>query len=396
MKVDTVSRREALRLGVLSAGTLFTAGYRPTAAVSAEKSLVEVVRAPEGALQPQAVIDSTGTVHLVYLKGEARACDAFYTRRMPGKASWSAPLRINSMPNTAIAAGTIRGGQLALGKDHRVHVAWNGAGGHGSANGAPLFYAQLEPGAGSFTEQRNLLGNTADLDGGASIAADPKGNVYVAWHAATRKGAGEGDRRVWVAKSTDSGRTFAPEASIYQDPTGACACCSVKIFAESKGVVHVLYRAATEKVNRDMVYLVSPDGKTYRGGRIDPWVLNACPMSSESFVQAEGMVWAAWETEEQVRWAQTDGTTGKLLRHVSAPGKPDRRKHPFLAANAQGQVLLVWDEGTAWQRGGHLAWQLFDRDGKALPERGLLQNGIPVWGLATAVALPDGRFLVIH
>jgi hypothetical protein len=34
---------------------------------------------------------------------------------------------VNSQPESAIAAGTIRGAQLAIGKAGRVHVAWNGS-----------------------------------------------------------------------------------------------------------------------------------------------------------------------------------------------------------------------------------------------------------------------------
>jgi hypothetical protein len=65
--------------------------------------------------------------------------------------------------------------------------------------------------------------------------------------------------------------------------------------------------------------------------------------------------------------------------------------------NAAGKMLLVWTEGTGWARGGALAWQGFDRDGRPSPEqRGRRDGAIPVWGLAAAVAKWDGGFTVLH
>ena len=70
-------------------------------------------------------------------------------------------------------------------------------------------------------------------------------------------------------------------------------------------------------------------------------------------------------------------------------------KHPAVAVNKAGETLLVWTEGTGWQRGGALAWQMFGADGKpaGAPQR---RDGVPVWGLAAAVAESDGSFTVIY
>jgi hypothetical protein len=98
------------------------------------------------------------------------AGDVRHVRRAKGARDWSAPVAVNSEPQSAIAMGTIRGAQLASGKDGSLHVVWNGAMKSGG-NGSPLFYARLEAGQAKFTPQRNLLGNTGALDGGASVAA---------------------------------------------------------------------------------------------------------------------------------------------------------------------------------------------------------------------------------
>ena len=71
------------------------------------------------------------------------------------------------------------------------------------------------------------------------------------------------------------------------------------------------------------------------------------------------------------------------------------RKHPASAVSTSGDTLVVWAEGTGWQRGGDLAGQVFDKSGKATDQPGHALRGIPVWGLPTAVATAEG-FVIIH
>ena len=67
-----------------------------------------------------------------------------------------------------------------------------------------------------------------------------------------------------------------------------------------------------------------------------------------------------------------------------------------MAGNTRGETLLGWTEGTGWQKGGSLAWQLFDRSGRPMEEKGRLEGAVPVWGLATAGARPDGGFTIVY
>jgi hypothetical protein len=67
-----------------------------------------------------------------------------------------------------------------------------------------------------------------------------------------------------------------------------------------------------------------------------------------------------------------------------------------VAGNARGETILVWAEGTGWQKGGSLVWQVFDRSGRATEQKGRIEAGVPVWGLATVVAGPDEGFTIIR
>src|SRR6266567_406002 len=93
---------------------------------------VKLLATPDDGIQPQAATDAKGVVHLICFKGDPKAGDIFYVRRETGQNEFSKPLPVNTQLHTAMALGTIRGAQLAVGKNGRVHVAWDGMGASGS------------------------------------------------------------------------------------------------------------------------------------------------------------------------------------------------------------------------------------------------------------------------
>ena len=305
---------------------------------------------------------------------------------------------MNSQEGSAVAIGSIRGAQLAIGKGNRVHVAWNGSSqaepkGPGK-HGNPMLYSRLSDRGDAFEPQRNAITNAYGLDGGGSIAADSTGNVYIAWHA-NPDSTGEAGRRVYLSRSSDEGRTFSPEKAVDDERNGACGCCAMKAYCDSHGALYLLYRSARQGVNRDMHMLTSTDnGKTFQGREVSQWRVANCPMSTEAFASFGEDVSAAWESNGHVYFARLKqkGETGiKPL----ASGNGVGRKHPSLAVNGKGKTLLVWDKGTGWQKGGSLAWQVFDENGKPTAARGK-SDGIPVWSFPAAIAEPDCSFTIIY
>lgn len=380
---------------VLSVARAFLFCLVSFSASAAEAAQVTLIRTPDGGIQPQAAIDRDGVAHLIYYKGDAQQGDIFYVRQQGGQEEFSKPIQVNTRPGSAIAAGTIRGAQMALGRNERVHVAWNG---HAPENGshmeAPMLYTRLNDAGTAFEPERDVINFARGLDGGGSVAADEQGNVYVFWHAPKPGNTnGEAGRAVFVARSADDGKTFAPEMLATSKPTGACGCCGMKAFADSEGNVFALYRAATEMVNRDEMLLISRNrGADFEIAYSHGWKIAACPMSSAFLSETKTGVLAAAETHGRVFFIRVDPKTGK----VSSPVSPETKgKHPVAVGNAAGEVLLVWTEGTGWGKGGAVAWQLYDSSGNPTSENGRAE-GVPTWSLVTGVTKPDGGFIIIY
>ncbi len=363
--------------------------------------IVTILSTPDGGIQPQAVIGPDGTIHLLFFEGRPAAGDLFYVRRKPGQSDFTKPVRVNSQAGSSIAVGTIRGGQIALGPGGQAHVAWNGSEAARPRNpfgGSPLLYTRSNQDGTTFEPQRNLMRRTSALDGGGTVAAGPDGLVIVAWHGRSEDAPpGEIGRRLWVTRSTDGGANFADEVPALERRTGACACCGTRALVDHDGTASILYRAAEQNVHRDMILLTARHGgEHFQGKLLHSWTINACPMSSASLADTRLATLAAWETGGQVYYSQISPTSGAIPSPIHPPGDGGNRKHPAVAGNAKGETILVWAEDTGWQRGGSLAWQVFDPAGRPTEETGRIEDGVPVWSLPTVVADPDGTFTIVH
>ena len=351
---------------------------------------VQVESLPESGIQPQAIVTAAGVVHLVYLKGDPKACDIRHTTRRAEGGVWTAPVTVNSEPRSATAMGTIRGAQIALGKDDSVQVIWNVS--NNSERGKmpllALLHDSLLPGMNEFSPQQNLLGDTTALDGGASIAANNKGHVSIVWHAAPAGEVGEGARLVWARYSADDGRTFSAPTPLNSTQPGVCACCSLRAHLAADDTLSVLYRAAPTPNERGMTLITQKAGRTTLT-KLDDWRIAACPMSSASLLPTAQTVRAAWENDGQI--------ITRLMGDPAASAQktgPKSAKHPALAQNSKGQTLITSVIGSGWSKAGSLHWELLDAQGRSTGSGE--GEKLPVWSYAAAYANPDGSFVILH
>jgi hypothetical protein len=374
------------------------------AAVAASTSLAAVdvrpERVPDGGLQPDALVDAQGRVRLVYLRGDPKAADIRFVTRGPGRGAWSRPQTVNSEPGAAVALGSVRGPRIALGASGILHVVWNGSSGvpPTASGSAPLLYSRTKPSGEGFEAQRALGGKTRHLDGGAAVAADGKGMVWVVWHAALPTPPVGGDdetrRAVFLSVSRDEGRTFAPPQRIDPPGMGVCACCALDAGIGPDGSGWVLVRGAAGKSERGMQLLTARSGSPdFQRHALDAWSLNQCPLSTARLSRLGGDPVAVWLSEGRIRLGRLGMT--ESVRPLSEPGR--KANHPVVVPlPGSGSLLVAWTEGTAWQRGGDLAWRTVG-SGES-PGDSPIQRlpGVPVWGSVAAWNESDGSVTVLY
>ena len=389
-----MSVRNVSRLSLLICGFALLSAV---GAVNPVQPSINLMRVPDSGIQPQ-IIEKDGVIHLLYFTGDPRNGDLNYVASHDYGKTFSKPIRVNSEPGTAMATGNIRGGQMAIGANGRVHVAWIGssvAQPRAASNSAPVLYARMADTKDHFEPSRHVNDASRGADG-ASIAADSKDDVFVFWHAQPPNGKDEAERRFWIARSTNGGKSFAGEKVAYSEPTGVCGCCGSRAFADADDTVYALFRAATQMIHRDMYLLTSTDrGITFHGADISRWDIGACVMSSASLIQSGKDVLAAWESEKQVYFGRVDHATHQMAGVTAAPESGTNRKYPAIATNNNGQTLFVWTENMAWAKGGSVVWQLYDRSNHAEAMHGQAA-GVPAWSLVAAFARPDGSFTVVY
>jgi hypothetical protein len=261
-----------------------------------------------------------------------------------------------------------------------------------------MLYSRMKDTGDSFEPQRDLMTSTTHLDGGGSVAADTSGRVYVVWHAHRRIGPQEEiDRGVFVAFSSDDGKTFTAERQVNPSDTGACGCCGLKSFAGDQGLLGIIYRSANLSGNRDSVLLLSTNyGASFSATVLGQWRVSTCPMSTYTLGAAQGRWFGSWEMADQVYWAWIDPQNPGKASATPVGGVAAKRKHPAFASvgSPSGPSLVAWTEGTGWEQGGNLAWELFDGNGVEISSGHL--PGVPVWGSVAAIGEPDGSFTVLY
>ncbi len=358
----------------------------------AARSEVTTTRVPDGGIEPQAAVDAKSTIHLVYFKGSDKAGDLFYSTTADGK-TFTPAKQINSQKGSAMAIGSVRGVQMALGREGRIHVAWMGshlAEPKAPGNATPLLYTRLGL-DGAFELQLNIISKQVGLDGGPSIAADDAGHVLIAWHAPSRANAGEADRRIWLARSINDGGAFQPEMQVAGQ--GICACCGLKIAIDPDGKLFGVFRQAKERTHRGTVYFgYGMLGNQSFEREIAPMESGKCIMSTFALAQTAEQRVLGYETDGDVFLSLVPKINADRMKEISV----GKGKHPSIAINAMGDICVVQAVGTGWARGGTIAWQVFDSAGKSLDGQSGTANNLPAWSYPAVVARPDGNFMVFY
>ncbi len=364
-------------------GALLLGGCEPGARDSEEAvfvaPVIEASTRVENALSPSTAIDGkTGVAYLAFFRKDNEETNVFLSSRAPGDAAWGEPVRVNSIPGDASVHAQAPA-QVVVGPAGQVYVVWTNSipieGRRFPASN--LFFARSVDGGRSFAEQTAVNSDAAARSSSHTfhdIAVGPEGEIYVSWLDSRRRDAATATAaatpvqpishsahnhaptadlpgtELWVAVSSDEGRTFSA-GSVAAENT--CQCCRTSLAVAANGTVYLAWRHLFDGTERDMAIIRSTDGgETFSAPErihADSWAVEACPHSGPSLAfDAAGRLHAAWYTGEASRaglyyaWSDDGRTFSDPQPLVTGVGVSQVK----LSGNGQPSVLIAWEDKT--------------------------------------------------
>ncbi len=315
------------------------------------------------AREPQ-LAASGSTVALTFGAGSA----IYFTVSHDSGRTFSTPVKVEQASNVVLTHH--RGPRIAIsGKTIVISAiisktASSDAHAHGAGSDGDLFVWRSTDGGKTWSRaiRVNDVPN-APNEALHTLAADAKGNLFLAWldH---RPGA-EG-KTLYGARSADAGATWSKNFLVYQSPDGTiCECCHPSSAFTPDGELLVMWRNWLDG-SRDMYLARSRAGAAFGPAEklgMGTWKLKGCPMDGGGVVISQQRVFTAWRREGTVYLAEPGdlavaaGPKGAYVAWVSASGvelrAPDAAPvtlsrdgaFPAITVLSDGAVVTAWQEG---------------------------------------------------
>ena len=306
-----MSRTNGLLIGLALTAVLFSAGchHQTTRGASSEPAgPVQISAAGIDAAEPAIAPASDGSFYVVWVNHDAKQADVMLGRFNEAGEIQGSPVRVNRQQGAATAW---RGDQpsLAVAPNGAVHVLWTARVNAGEKHGTDVYLSSSTDRGQTFATEVKVNDDKAPGPHGMhSLAVAADGRIYAAWldernvHAPKPSAKGEGhhmesNRDVYLASSTDSGRTFSANKKVASD---ACPCCKTALAVSAEGTLYAGWRQVLPGSFRHIAVAGSTDGgKNFSAPTVvsdDHWVLQGCPVSgpSLSVERASGNLKVVW------------------------------------------------------------------------------------------------------
>jgi hypothetical protein len=269
---------------------------------------VEISTSGADAAEPVIAPARDGSFYVAWVNHEAKQADVMLARFNDAGETQGSPVRVNRQQGAATAW---RGDQpsLAVAPDGVVHVLWTARIDAGEKHGTDVYLSSSTDRGQSFATEVKVNDDKAPGPHGMySLAVAADGRIYAAWldernvHAPKPSSKAEGhhmesNRDVYLAYSTDGGRSFSANTKVASD---ACPCCKTALTVSPDGTLYAGWRQVLPGSFRHIAVAGSTDGgKNFSTPVVvsnDRWVLQGCPVSgpSLSVVRASGNLRVVW------------------------------------------------------------------------------------------------------
>jgi hypothetical protein len=260
------------------------------------------------AAEPAIAPAGDGSIYVVWVNHDAKQADVMLARFNEAGQLQGSPVRVNKQTGAATAW---RGDQpsVAVAPDGAVHVLWTARVDAGENHGTDVYLSSSTDRGQSFATEVKVNDDKAPGPHGMhSLAVAGDGRIYAVWldernvHAPKPSTKGEGhhmesNRDVYLAYSTDGGRSFSANKKVASE---ACPCCKTALTVSSDGTLYAGWRQVLPGSFRHIAVAGSTDGgKNFSSPVIvsdDRWVLQGCPVSGPSLSvdRASGNLKVVW------------------------------------------------------------------------------------------------------
>ena len=266
--------------------------------------------------QPQAAIDNSGKIRLVYGKAD----HIYYSTSADNGKSFSQPVLVGRVQEMHL--GMTRGPQIASSRDFSLVTAIDKKG------NIHVFKLTHK------TETWEKVKSVNDVDGSApeglmSISADDKNNFYAVWLdlRANRK-------NNICFSSFNAKSSWSKNRYVYKSPEGhVCECCKPSIAVNGSNIA-IMFRNWL-KGSRDLYLITSVNkGKRFSEAQklgLGTWPLKGCPMDGGGVtIDSHENIHTAWQRDGNVFYAE--------------PGKPEEKVGDGRSVGLNGN-LIHWNKG---------------------------------------------------
>jgi len=260
------------------------------------------------AAEPAIAPARDGSFYVAWVNHDAKQADVMLARFNDAGELQGSAVRVNRQQGAATAW---RGDQpsVAVAPDGAVHVLWTARVEAGEQHGTDVYLSSSTDRAQSFTTEVKVNDDKVPgAHGMHSLAVAGDGRIYAAWldernvHTPKPSTKGEGhhmesNRDVYLAYSTDGGRSFSANKKVASE---ACPCCKTALTVSPDGTLYAGWRQVLPGSFRHIAVAGSNDGgKNFSTPVIvsdDRWVLQGCPVSGPSLSvdRASGNLNVVW------------------------------------------------------------------------------------------------------
>src|SRR5215213_3888684 len=311
------------------------------------------------AAEPTTAAAADGTFYVTWVNHDAKQADVMLARFNHKAEMQGSPVRVNRQPGVATAW---RGDQpgVAVAPDGSVYVLWTPRVEAGEKHGTDIYLSASTDRGQSFVSEVKVNDDKApNAHGMHSLAVAKDGRIYAGWldernvpaPKPSSKAEGhhmESNRDLYVAYSTDGGRTFSANRKVASD---ACPCCKTSLAVSVDGTLYAGWRQVLPGNYRHIAVASSTDGGTKFSAPVivsdDRWMLQGCPVSGPSLSvdKASRSLKVAWYAAGESGAPGVYYAESKDKGHSFSPrellSQENVRGTPALAAGTQS-MIAVW------------------------------------------------------